>query len=127
MDVGTITGDTLEVSKALNTIQADGPIRGMHWNIKKILILWPNFDPRRDADAVFPTDIGKTQIGVKLLGGPVSLDTQFCCNMILERVEKSIYLIHNIRKLQDPQCDLLVLRNCACVSKLPFFCYFDFF
>lgn len=53
------TGDTLEVSKALNIIQKKGGSRGMHLNIKKTEIFWPSTDPRSFQEGMFPTNIGR--------------------------------------------------------------------
>lgn len=48
LDDGTIVGDTMEVAKALQIIQADGPAIGLHLNVSKTEILWPTVDPKRD-------------------------------------------------------------------------------
>lgn len=120
LDDGTIVGDTLEVSKALKIIQADGPVRGLHLNISKTELFWPSPDPRSYFQGVFPDDIGRPTVGVKLLGGPVSLDTQFCSDMVMARVHKTLQLMSSIRKLKDPQSELLLLRNCTGVSRLYF-------
>lgn len=115
---GTLIGDTLEVAKALQILQEDGPARGLCLNVRKTEIFWPNPDPR--CQAVFPSEVGRPSGGVKLLGGPVSLDAQFCSDTIHSRVDKTIHLMDCIKKLRDPQSELLLLRNCAGVSKLYF-------
>ncbi|XP_026400006.1 uncharacterized protein LOC113295887 [Papaver somniferum] len=120
LDNGTLIGDTMEVSKDLRIIQDEGPARGLHLNISKTEIFWPSVDPRRDMIGVFPTNISKPTRGVKILGGPVSMDLQFCSNMVVDRVEKTNRLMHNIKKLQDPQSKLLLLRRCTGVSRLFF-------
>lgn len=120
LDDGTIIGDTLEVSKALKIIQNEGSTRGLHLNINKTDFFWPNSDPRSFEDGDFPADIGRASNGVKLLGGPVSLDAQFCGDLVMTRVDKTIQLMNSVKKLQDPQCELLLLRYCTGVSKLYF-------
>ncbi|XP_026428410.1 uncharacterized protein LOC113324308 [Papaver somniferum] len=120
LDDGTLIGDTMEVSKALKIIQDEGPAKGLHLNINKTEIYCPSVDPRRESIGVFPAAISKPTRGVKVLGGPMSLDQQFCSNMVLDRVAKTTQLMHKIRKLQDPQRELLLLRNCTGVFRLYF-------
>ncbi|XP_026428293.1 uncharacterized protein LOC113324185 [Papaver somniferum] len=120
LDDGTIAGDTMEVSKALRILQEDGPSSGLHLNIAKTELFWPSYDPRRDLDNVFPTNIGRPAGGVTLLGGPISLDMEFCSNIVRGRVDKTLQLMNNIHELQDPQSELLLLRSCAGVSRLYF-------
>ncbi|XP_026450840.1 uncharacterized protein LOC113350960 [Papaver somniferum] len=120
LDDGTIIGDTLEVAKALSIIETEGPCRGLHLNVKKTEFFWPSTDPRSTADEVFPADIGRPSNGVKLLGGPVSLDLNFISDMMLSRVNKTVQLMSAIKKLKDPQSEMLLLRNCTGVSRLYF-------
>ncbi|XP_026420203.1 uncharacterized protein LOC113316197 [Papaver somniferum] len=120
LDDGTIIGDTLEVSTALQIIQSEGRARGLHLNINKTEIFWPNPDPRSFEDGVFHADIGRASNVVKLLGGLVSLDAQFCGDLVMTTVDKTIQLMNSVKKLQDPQCELLLLCYCTGVSKLYF-------
>lgn len=69
---------------------------------------------------VFHVNISKPSNGVKLLGGPVSLDIQFCSDMVKFRANKTVHLMNSVKKLKDPQSELLLLRNCTGVSKLYF-------
>lgn len=80
----------------------------------------PTPDPRSFADGVFPSNIGRANGGVKMLGGPVSIDSEYCCKLVLARVDKTVHLMNCVRKLKDPQCELLLLRSCTSVSKLYF-------
>ncbi|GJS87973.1 hypothetical protein Tco_0770609 [Tanacetum coccineum] len=95
LDDGIIIGDTLVVGK-------------------------PNEDPRSRLMGVFPPIIARPLHGVKLLGGPVSVDFNFSGGLVLKRVAKSIELMDVVAKLNDPQCELLLLRACAGISKLYF-------
>ncbi|XP_026458438.1 uncharacterized protein LOC113358943 [Papaver somniferum] len=103
LDDDTIAGDTMEVSKDLKIIHEEGPSYGLHLNISKTEIFWPSYDPRRYIESAFPHNIGKHANGVKLLGGPVSLNSEFCSNMVLKRVGTTIQLMSKIQELQDPQ------------------------
>ncbi|XP_026442067.1 uncharacterized protein LOC113341381 [Papaver somniferum] len=109
-----------EVAKALSIIETEGPRRGLHLNVKKTEVFWPSTDPRSTADGVFPADIGRPSNGVKLLGGPMSLDLNFISDMMLSRVNKTVQLMSSIKKLKDPQSEMLLLRNCTGVSRLYF-------
>ncbi|GJX23469.1 putative reverse transcriptase domain-containing protein [Tanacetum coccineum] len=120
LDDGTIVGDTLVVGKVLELIMEDGPRRGLHLNVDKTEVFWPREDPRSRLVGVFPPSIARPLHGVKLLGGPVSVDFDFNSGLVLKRVSKSIELMDVIAKLNDPQCELLLLRACAGISKLYF-------
>ncbi|KAL5718570.1 hypothetical protein ACHQM5_011457 [Ranunculus cassubicifolius] len=120
LDDGTIIGDTEEVAKALSIIMEDGPERGLVLNVSKTELFWPVEDPRSRFEGLFPMNIARPEHGVKLLGGPVSTDLNFCSNISMARVDKTIALMDAVSKLHDPQCELLLLRNCAGVSRLYF-------
>ena len=120
LDDGTIVGDTLAVAKALDIIRTEGPAHGLVLNVDKTGLFWPVEDPRSRVDGVFPSNIARPLHGVKLLGGSVSLDESFCRDLASKRVSKTISLMEAISKLNDPQCELLLLRNCAGVSKLSY-------
>ena len=69
---------------------------------------------------VFPHDIARPVHDVKLLGGPVSGDSSFCGELVSQRVLKTITLMDAVAKLENPQCELLLLLACTGVSKLYF-------
>lgn len=74
LDDGTIACDTLGVVNALKILQEERPRRGQHLNISKTRVFWPTNDSRRDSPDVFPAQISKQSVVVKVLGGHVSLD-----------------------------------------------------
>ncbi|GJS21970.1 hypothetical protein Tco_0450602 [Tanacetum coccineum] len=74
LDEGTIIGDTLMVTKALEIIMTDALTRGLFLNVDKIELFRPVEDPRGRMESVFPINISRPLNGVKLLGGSVSLD-----------------------------------------------------
>ncbi|GKB15918.1 putative reverse transcriptase domain-containing protein, partial [Tanacetum coccineum] len=117
LDDGTIVGDTLMVAKALDIIKTKGPARGLFLNVDKTEIFWPVKDPRSRVKGVFPINISCLLNGVKNLGGLVSLDEGFCRDLALKMVSKTISLMKAVHKLHDPQCELLLLRNCDGASK----------
>ncbi|GJX99628.1 hypothetical protein Tco_0356647 [Tanacetum coccineum] len=102
---GTIIGDTLMVSKALDIIMADGPTHGLFLNVDKTKLFWHVEDPRGRVEGVFPINISRPLNGVKLLGGSVGLDVGLCWDLDLKRVSKTISLIEGhfaARLLQGP-------------------------
>ncbi|XP_056683636.1 uncharacterized protein [Spinacia oleracea] len=120
LDDGTIVGDTLVVGQVLELILEEGPHLGLHVNVEKTEVFWPSEDPRSRLEGVFPTDIARPALGVKLLGGPVSTDSSFCKELVSQRVSKAVVLMDAVAKLNDPQCELLLLRAYTGVSKLYF-------
>nr|GFA26363.1 hypothetical protein [Tanacetum cinerariifolium] len=96
VDDGTIVGDTLVVREVLKE------------------------DPRSRFVGVFPSNIARPLHGVKLLCGPANANFDFSCELVMKRVSNSIVLMDTIAKLNDPQCELLLLRACAGISKLYF-------
>ncbi|GKF00819.1 hypothetical protein Tco_0027742, partial [Tanacetum coccineum] len=120
LDDGTIVGDTLVVGKVLELIVEDGPRCGLHLNVDKTEIFWPKEDPRSRVEGVFPHNISRPLHGVKLLGGAVSVDFGFCSELAMKRVSKTIVLMDTVAHINDPQCELLLLRACTGISKLYF-------
>ncbi|GKB04679.1 hypothetical protein Tco_0832874 [Tanacetum coccineum] len=97
LDDGSIVGDTLVVGEVLK----------------------PKEDPRSRFVGVFPPNIARPLLGVKLLGGPellggpASANFDFSSELVMKRVSKSVVLMDTIAKLNDPQCELLLLHACA--------------
>ncbi|GJT30283.1 hypothetical protein Tco_0910558 [Tanacetum coccineum] len=77
-------------------------------------------DPKSRLEGIFPPNISWPLHGVKLLGGPVSVDVDFGSALIMKRVSKTIGLLDTVAKINDSQCELLLIRACAGVSKLYF-------
>nr|GFA34414.1 hypothetical protein [Tanacetum cinerariifolium] len=120
LDDGTIIEDSLVVGKILELIMEDGPRCGFHLNVNKTKIFWPKEDPRSRLAGVFPPNISWPLHGAKLLGGPASEDFNFSNELLMKRVVKTIMFMNTIAKINDPQCELLLLHACAGISKLYF-------
>ncbi|PNY15245.1 auxilin-like protein [Trifolium pratense] len=69
LDDGTVVGDSREVAKAFDIIRETGPRLGLVLNIRKTEIFWPSCDGSKLREGLFPSDIGRLVLGVKLLGG----------------------------------------------------------
>ncbi|GJX12102.1 putative reverse transcriptase domain-containing protein [Tanacetum coccineum] len=120
LDDGTIVGDTMVVGKVLELIMEDGSGCGLHLNVDKTEVFWPKEDPRSRLAGIFPPNIARPLHGVKLLGGPASVDFDFCNDLVKKRVAKTVGLMDAIAKINDHQCELLLLRSCTGISKLYF-------
>nr|GEW13515.1 hypothetical protein [Tanacetum cinerariifolium] len=120
LDDGTIIGDTLVVGK-VGVNYEDGPRCGLHLNVDKTEIFWLKENPRSRLAGVFPPNISWRLHGAKLLVGPASVEFNFSSELVMKRVAKTFVLMDTIAKINDPQCELLLLRVCAGISKL----YFD--
>ncbi|GJX84311.1 hypothetical protein Tco_0335085 [Tanacetum coccineum] len=107
-------------TKVLELIMEDGPRYGLHLNVDETEVFWPTEDPRSRDVGVFPSNIARPTHGIKLLSGPVSVDFDFCSQLVMKRVAKTIGLMEAMAKIDDPQCELLFLRSCTGISKLYF-------
>ncbi|GKB71595.1 hypothetical protein Tco_0933007 [Tanacetum coccineum] len=104
----------------LHPLIYDGLGCGLHLNVDKNKFFWLNEDPRSRLAGVFSPNIARTMHGVKLLGGPSSVDYDFCNELVMKRVAKTIALMDAVYKINDPQCELLLLRSCTGISRLYF-------
>ncbi|GKC40065.1 hypothetical protein Tco_1052449 [Tanacetum coccineum] len=104
LDDSTIVGDTLVVEKVLELIMEDDLRYGLHLNVDKTEVFWPKEDPRSRLKGVFPS----------------SMDFDFCSQLVMKRVDKTIALMDAVAKINDPQCELLLLRSCTGIVKLYF-------
>ncbi|GJY25966.1 hypothetical protein Tco_0400692, partial [Tanacetum coccineum] len=77
------------------------------------LVFWPKEDPRSKLAGIFPSNIARPLHGVKLLGGPTSVDFDFSSELVMKRVTKTIVVMDTVTRINDPQCELLLLRACA--------------
>nr|GEX92376.1 putative reverse transcriptase domain-containing protein [Tanacetum cinerariifolium]GEZ66159.1 putative reverse transcriptase domain-containing protein [Tanacetum cinerariifolium] len=110
LDDGTIIGDAKEVAKAINIIRAEGPRLGLELNIKKTEVFWPSCNGVKVEDGLFPSDIGRPTLGVKLLGGAVIRDAGFISSLAVKRASRAVELMSLLPSLRDPQSELLLLR-----------------
>ncbi|GJW72248.1 putative reverse transcriptase domain-containing protein [Tanacetum coccineum] len=83
---GTIIGDTLVVGKALELIMEDGPSCGLYLNVDKTEVFFAKGRPEKQACS---------------------------SELVMKRVTKTIVLMDTVARINDPQCELLLLRACA--------------
>ncbi|GJX01403.1 hypothetical protein Tco_0185316 [Tanacetum coccineum] len=120
LDDGPIVGDTLVMGKVLELVMKDGPRCGIHLNVGKTEVFWLKEDPKSRLAGIFPPNISWPLHGVKLVGGPVSMDIDFSSELVMKRVAKTIKIMNAVAMINDPQCELLILRACTSISKLYF-------
>nr|GEW77641.1 hypothetical protein [Tanacetum cinerariifolium] len=113
LDDGTIIGDTLVVGKVSELIMKDEPRCGLHLNVNKSDVFWPKEDLRSSLAGVFPPNIARPLHGAKLLCGPASVDFNLSSELVMKRMVTTIMLMDTISKINDPQCELLLLPTCA--------------
>nr|GEW53566.1 hypothetical protein [Tanacetum cinerariifolium]GEW73752.1 hypothetical protein [Tanacetum cinerariifolium] len=106
--------------EVLELIIKDGPRCGLHLNVDKTKVFWQKEDSRSRLAGIFPPNIARPLHGVKLLGGSASVDFDFYNELVMKRVAKTIGLMDAISKINDPQCELFLLRSCTGISKLYF-------
>nr|GEU29396.1 putative reverse transcriptase domain-containing protein [Tanacetum cinerariifolium] len=115
LDDGTVVGDTLVVGEVLDLITEDGPRCGLSLNVDKTKLFWPKEDPRSKLEGVFPHNISRPFHVVKLLGGPVSVDTDFSSALVMKRISKAIRLLDAGAKINDPQSSGSTFEEALCV------------
>jgi len=120
LDDGTLVVDSEEVAKALDIIRVFEPKLGLELNIRKTEIFWPSCDGNKHRGGLFPADIGRPTLGVKLLGGAVNRDKGFIEGLTMKRASRAAELMHLLPRLRDPQSELLLLRSCMGIAKLFF-------
>ncbi|GJV68014.1 putative reverse transcriptase domain-containing protein [Tanacetum coccineum] len=120
LDDGTVIGDSEEVSKVLDIIKVSGPGLGLELNIKKTKIFWPSCNGIKLREGLFPVDIRRPSLGVKILGGAVSRDTNFISGLAMRRAVNAVDLMSLLPPLNDPQSELLLLRSCMGIANLFF-------
>lgn len=90
----------------------------MELNIGKTEVFWIVTNPCFYRDGLFPYDIGRSQVGVKFLGGSISMYGDFIEEFAKKKVLKRVELMGALEQLNDPQFELVLLRVCMRLSKL---------
>ncbi|GKF62500.1 hypothetical protein Tco_0182554, partial [Tanacetum coccineum] len=52
--------------------------------------------------------------------GPARMDFDFSSELVMKRVDKIIMLMDVVAKINELDCEFLLLQACACISKLCF-------
>jgi len=89
-------------------------------NIRKTEIFWPSCESNKHRGGLFPVDIGRPTVEVKLLRGTVSRDRGFIEGLAMKRASRAANLMNLLPLLRDPHSELLLLRSCMGIAKLFF-------
>nr|GEV52001.1 hypothetical protein [Tanacetum cinerariifolium] len=103
------------ICQVLELIMEDGPHCDLHLNVDKTELFSPKEDPRSRLEGVFPPNISRPLYGVKLLGGPVTVDLDFSSALVMKRVSKTIGLLDAVAKINDPQSYGSTFEDVLCV------------
>jgi len=116
LDDGTLIGTYEDLNKALLIIQEESAVLGLVLNLGKCEIWWPQLDMQ--AVASFPDQIKRvTTKGIKLLGSGVG-DADYIDNVIgKQKVGKIEEILKMLKKVEDPQIQLHLLRVCYVFPK----------
>jgi hypothetical protein len=91
---------------------------GLELNIRETEIFWPSCDGKKHRGGLFPADIRRPTLGVKLLGGVVSRDKGFIEGLAMKRASRAAELMHLLPRLRNPHSELFLLRSSMGISKL---------
>jgi hypothetical protein len=123
LDDGHLAGKTVDIIAALKIIQRLGPERGILLNLSKCVVFKnPNILPiEMDADLRLVTDLGLDIVrdGIMVLGSPVGNDC-YVSRHIMDQVERSSQAMMETAILDDPQCELLLLRCCTGAPRMTY-------
>nr|GEX15198.1 DIE2/ALG10 family [Tanacetum cinerariifolium] len=110
--------NTLVMGKVLKLIIEDGPACGLHLNVDKTKVFFAKEISSKQACRSFPPNISWPMHGVKLLGGAVSVDFDFCNELVIKRVAKTIVLMDSVAKINDPQSFEPIFDDALCMFNI---------
>ncbi|GJR29728.1 hypothetical protein Tco_1105960 [Tanacetum coccineum] len=116
---GSLAMLTVDFSNAFNLVDQTTLLNNVQTRCPSIS-LWPSCNGEKVKDGLFPCDIGRPKLGVKLLGGEVSRDARFISSLTVKRASRAVELMSLLPSLRDPQSEILLLRLCMDVAKLLF-------
>ena len=115
LDDGTIIGSRPAVLELLHHIETLGPSFGLFLNKKKCELYWPAGD---QSFSDFPSEIRRPSAGLDLLGSPVWGSEEFYNSYFASKVDRTLHLHSLLSSLEDPQCELHLLRSCLSICKI---------
>jgi hypothetical protein len=114
LDDGTIIGNVGEVHKVFELIRAEGPRLGLHLNVKKNEVWWPN----RACPDPFPKEVERIpNTGVKLLGAPIG-STDFTCEFMRKKLRALQDVYKALDEVNDAQIEFGLFRGCLAYNKI---------
>ena len=114
LDDGCIVGDMADVYAVFQLLEADGPCRGLHLNVKKNEIWWPS---RASVDP-FPAAVDRVcNDGVKLLGAPIGTKV-FTTEFVGKKLKVLRDVCELLREVDNAQVELGLFRGCLSFNKI---------
>jgi hypothetical protein len=114
LDDGTIIGQVDDVHQVFVLLEREGPALGLHLNVKKNEIWWPN----RASTDPFPAEVDRIHgSGVKLLGAPIGTKA-FTTNFVEKKLEALDEVCKALRKVDNAQIEFALFRGCLSYNKI---------
>ena len=114
LDDGTIIGQVDDVHKVFLLLEQDGPALGLHLNVKKNEIWWPN---RASLDP-FPAEVDRVDnAGVKLLGAPIGTKA-FTTDFVKKKLVALSDVCKALREVDNAQVEFALFRGCLSYNKI---------
>jgi hypothetical protein len=114
LDDGCIVGDIADVYAVFQMVQAEGPARGLHLNVKKNEIWWPS----RVSGDPFPAEVDRvSNEGVKLLGAPIGTK-KFTTDFVRKKLKVLKDVCDLLREVDNAQVELGLFRGCLSFNKI---------
>ena len=114
LDDGTIIGPVDVVHKVFLLLEQDGPALGLHLNVKKNEIWWPN---RASVDP-FPAEVDRIDnAGVKLLGAPIGTKA-FTMGFVKKKLDSLEAVCGTLKKVDNAQVEFALFRGFLSYNKI---------
>ena len=121
-DVQLVTPTIESAILCLKEIDTMGPAMGLFRSHEKSFVWQPHSETLQNSTEIMEQVQSLAQIhlgvGIEMLGGCISLDTNFVSNLAVSRATKVASSIETLMKLQDPQLCLMLLRACLGMCKM---------
>ena len=115
LDDGMFVGSIEAVREAFDLINVESTNIGLELNTSKCELWWPT---RSEEWNTFPPAVQRINSdGIEFLGAGIG-SPRFVNELNASRAEKAANLQSLITEMDDPQCELLLLRSCAGVCKV---------
>ena len=107
LDDGVLSGPRAALSRAMDIIQGDSTLNGLHINFQKCQLL-----SKQDLSMFHPEILRCSTPDFEILGAPIG-SPDFCTAFIEKKRKEANHLLSLLPKLRDPQSGIALLRVCA--------------
>jgi len=114
LDDGTIIGQMDDVYGVFLLLESEGPALGLHLNVEKTEIWWPN----RASSDPFPAEVVRVDnSGVKLLGAPIGT-REFTNDFVKKKLRALDDVCKVLREVNNAQVEFALFRGCLAYNKI---------